>query len=426
MFRVFLKLKTKEEYRRILSNFASLFVLRFANYLLPLITFPYLVRVLGVEKFGLISLAQALIVYFQLITDYGFNLTATREISIYRDDNRKVSEIFSSVLLIKIILMIISFLAMVIVVFAIPKFRSDSIVYYLTFGVIIGQVLFPVWFFQGMEQMRFITYLNLVAKFLFTFLVFIVVRKPSDYVCVPLLNALGSVVSGVLSLLVVFKKFGVSFSFPPMERIKRDLKEGWHVFLSTIGVNFYRNMNTVILGIVAENTAVGYFSISYKLLAAIQSLQGPIGQALFPYISSKLKSNSNKEVLLYVKRTIAKYAIMAYGALLAIAVLFSKQLIALVAGNLVPRSFSDFLIMSPVILIGGLNYVLGILGLVASKHDKYFTIGTTFSGLINICLATILSVKLKDLGTSVSLLVSESALLLYIVAMIQRITKEKS
>ena len=155
MFSIIKKLLNKAEYKKILENIASLTGLQFASYILPLITLPYLTYVLGPDKFGLTQYAISLITYFQMFTDYGFNLSATRELAIVREDKKKVSEIFNTVMFIKIILTVLSFLIILAIVSLVPKFNNDADVYLLTFGIVIGYVLFPTWLFQGMEYMKY-------------------------------------------------------------------------------------------------------------------------------------------------------------------------------------------------------------------------------------------------------------------------------
>src|SRR5215212_3965177 len=167
--------------RRLRENMVSLFVLQGVNYLLPLITLPYLVRVLGPEGFGLVAFAQAFLQYFVVLTDYGFNLTATREIAVNRDDAREVSKIFSTVMLIKLGLMLLSLIVVSAVVFTVPRFHEDWPVYFVTFPLVVGQTLFPVWFFQGMERMKYITGVNVFSRVVAVVCIFAVVRDQSDF-----------------------------------------------------------------------------------------------------------------------------------------------------------------------------------------------------------------------------------------------------
>ena len=179
MFKNYLKAK---ENRTIASNYVSLLVLQAANYILPLLVLPYLVRVLGTDKFGLIMLAQSLTIFFNVFVDYGFNLSGTREVSLARDDKKKLSEIFSAIFVIKAFLLLIAFSIFYFIISVFTRFSVDISVYLYSFGLVIGQALFPVWFFQGIEKMKFVTLINILAKSIFTALVFILITKEQDYI----------------------------------------------------------------------------------------------------------------------------------------------------------------------------------------------------------------------------------------------------
>ena len=289
--------------KRLAENFLSLSGLQAVNYLLPLITLPYLVRVLGPEKFGLIVFAQSFIEYFIILTDYGFNLSATREISIHRNNKEKVCEIFSSVMTVKFLLGTLSFIILALILIFIPKFRNDQLIYLFTFGMVLGNILFPVWFFQGMERMKYITILNIIAKGIFTVCIFIFIRKMADYLYVPLINSTGFLVAGGLSLRIVSKDFGIKFMLPSFKAIKHQLKEGWHIFISTVAISLYTTSNTFILGLFTNNTIVGYYAAAEKIIKAVQGLLSPISQTVYPHIS-KLASESKEKALNFIRKLV--------------------------------------------------------------------------------------------------------------------------
>jgi polysaccharide transporter, PST family len=324
------KLKSKNN-KQLLSNFISLFTLQGLNYILPLITVPYLIRVLGVETFGLLAFATAFVMYFQVITNYGFQLTATREISIHRDNRKKVIEIFSSVMIIKSLLLIFSFILLSILVFSIDSLRNEFLVYFLTFGTVIGQVLFPVWFFQGMEKMKYITYLNIVSKSIFTAAIFIFVHDQSDYLLVPLFTSVGFIVAGVLSLRVVKIEFNVEFRFQSIQTIKNYLVDGWHIFAGNAYTSVYLTANVLILGIFTNNTIVGYYSIAEKIAAAFSGLFIPLNQALYPYLTN-IYSHSIKKFKNLVYKIMLTFFILSFIITIS-AYFFKENIIYIISGE---------------------------------------------------------------------------------------------
>jgi PST family polysaccharide transporter len=394
-----------EDKKRLLSNFFSLSVLQGANYILPLITFPYLVRVLGVEYFGLLAFASATIAYFNILTDYGFNLTATREISIHRANKEKIIEIFSSVMTIKIILMFVSFLLLTILVFSFERFSKDWLIYFLTFGTIIGQVLFPVWFFQGMEKMKYITYLNILSKSIFTVAIFVFVHKASDFYVVPILNSFGFIIAGVWSLFIIKRDFGIKFIFQRLDVLKYHLKDGWHVFISQLNISLFSSSNIIILGIFTNNVAVGYYSVAEKIMRALAMMQAPITGAIFPHISNLIKNNKAKAVSELKK--IIKIGTIAYIILFLIVIIFTKEIILLLFSSKALNSVIILKIIAIVPLTIFLNNIFGTQIMLNTGKSKQFSKVLFIGAIINIILCSILSYYFSYIGTAISLLIVE-------------------
>ena len=325
------KIFQSNDNKRLFTNFLSLSVLQGTNLLLPLVTFPYLVRVLGIEKFGLISFALATVSYFEILAEYGFDLSATRQISINRSNLDKVTSIYSSVLSLKAMLSVVSFLLLTILVFSFHKFSDFFLIYYFTFGRVIGKSLFPVWFFQGMEKMKITTTLDILTKAVFTVAIFVFVKEEKDFLLVPIFNSLGFLSAGLLAIIQIKSRFGVSFKIQSIETLREHLKDGWHIFVSRIYVNIYTTTNIFLLGLMTNNIIVGYYSVAVKIVDAVASLMYPANNALYPYMSKLFHDNVEKFYQL-VKRMSWFYFAVAF-SLFAGAAFFGRWAVTFVNGS---------------------------------------------------------------------------------------------
>ena len=277
--------------------------------------------------------------------------------------------------------------------------------YYLTFGMVLGQVLFPVWFFQGMERMKYITFLNVLAKLIFTVAIFIFVKKTSDYLYVPLLNSLGFIVAGILALWIVFKDFGVFFRIPNFEDLKYHLKEGWYIFISTVAISLYTVSNTFILGLFTNNVIVGYYSAAEKLIKAVQGILGPISQSVYPYVS-KLINESKETGISFIKKL--TFIIGSSSFVLSLIIfLFADFIVKIILGNQYLESIIVLRILAFLPFIIGLSNIFGIQTMLALNYKKAFSNILVSASAINIILAFILVPLYKHIGISFSVLISE-------------------
>lgn len=271
--------------RTIAGNYVSLLFIQAANILLPLLLLPYLVRTLGTEKYGLILLAQAFCTILYVFVEFGFNLSATRRISLAKDNAVKKAAIFSAVMGVKFILVIIVAIVYTAIIFIFPRFQLEWEVYALSYGVIIGQALFPDWFFQGIEKMQFIAILNVLAKVIFTALIFFFVISVQDYTLVPLYTSIGYIIAGFISFVISLKY--VKIKKPSKVLMKELMIESKSIFVSNIAARLFNSANIFIVGIVAGDSIAGIYGSFEKIFIASKSFFGPLMQAIFPWLSKQ-------------------------------------------------------------------------------------------------------------------------------------------
>ncbi|MDD2781654.1 flippase [Sulfuricurvum sp.] len=401
-------LTNSESKKRFISNLFALASLQGVNYILPLLTLPYLVRVLGPEYFGLLAFATATIIYFGLITDYGFNLTATRQISIHRHNKDKIIEIFSSVMTIKVLLMTFSLIVMSIIVFSFDKFSQHWEIYFLTFGTVIGQTLFPVWFFQGMERMKYSTYLNILSKSIFTIAIFAFVHNQNDYYLVPILTSIGFIIAGIWSLTLIKKDFDISFKIQSVESIKFYFMDGWHIFLTTFQSNILSSSGVFILGLFYSNTVVGYYAAVDKLLRAIAGIFAPITQAFFPLISAKLSHSKKEGQKLLLK--VASYVMVMVVIAMSLMYLFADDIIYIVLGEEFVSYSYILKVLSIYFFFGMINNFTGIQYLTSIGKSKYYLKSFAISSLIAVTLYFTLTPLFAIYGILIGMITSEIAL----------------
>ena len=280
----------------LIENFLSLSFLQVANYVFPLITLPYLARVIGVDKFGEIAFASAIIVYFQTIVDWGFNYTATRDIAKNKNDRRIVSDIFCTVMVAKFLLLLGCSLIFAICIYSIPYLFERRLLLCITFMYLPGHILFPDWFFQAIEKMKYITLLNVFSKFIFTVLVFLVIKDEEDYIYQPLLYTLGFFVNGGVSLWFIFRKFNIQFKKPSLLNILDKIKNSKDMFISLLLPNFYNNFSVILLSVFCGNSATGIYSSGKKFIDLSDQSMQVLSRTFFPFLARRIDKH-----YLYVK-----------------------------------------------------------------------------------------------------------------------------
>lgn len=390
---------TKNKRRVFLENFFSLSVLQLVTNVLPIITIPYLTRTLGLEGFGIYVFIQALITFLDILVSYNFRVSATDEIAKNSDNPVVVSRIFCTVIFTKLCLLVGTIFLLFIGIIFVPAFSNNSHLIFLGLPLLLGNLLFPVWLFQGLQNMKIIAIVHLVSKSFFIVMIFLFVKDSSDIGTAIFLYASGALIAGFLSLSVAIRKFDLKFHPPNFKGITNQLRKGRNMFFSQLMVSFYTTINIIVLGLFHPGAIVAAYALGDRVYRIIGSLSAPFNRAIFPFLSAKYNDNKTNYLLITRKSYIALFL---FFSVLGIAVYFLAHWIVLVlAGDDIQQNNTETVLKIlafaiPFFVVGASSTFHLVTQEKSSLHLKIMF----FSAVVNVILIFPVSFLYKALGVA--------------------------
>lgn len=394
--------------KTILENFSYITLLQIFVLISPLITYPYLIRTIGKELYGYILTAQIIASYATIIIRFGFDSVSSRHISINRDSKEKLQQTLSSILFVRTLLWLICLIFYCAVILIVPPYREHLLMFVLSYGMTFQILLFPQFFFQGIEKMKFITIVNVLIQLIFITLTFIVIKEKNDYIFVPVLYSIGYLVGGVVSLIIINNKYKIKFTRPSIENIKYHIKDASPLFLTDAVCTIKDKLNYILLGICVNMGDVTIYDFGAKLTnLAIQPLQ-IINTVIFPKMA---REKNNRQFYLFGAISISTIIV-----LIICLNLFLPYIVNIFLGPNIDLAPLRLFLLAPLFLGAG-SYIASNL-IVARGYVRYmlYSIAVTTTAYLLLIVLLMLLGKLNNVMSFIGLTV-----IAYLVEMLYRL-----
>ena len=361
---------------KLLSNTIYLYILTIVKMIFPLVTLPYLTRILSVETYGSVAYVKSYMSYVQLVLDFGFLLSATKNIAVAKGkDDTRIEYIVGDTLAEKVILL---FAAAVVTLFAsisIPILYANQTFLWLYFLAIAITILIPDFLYRGIERMECVTIPYTAAKIIAIILTLILIKDDSDLLLIPVFEIVSNAVAVLISFLLL-KKLDIRIRFSNIKIWLRDLKESAVYFISNFATTVFGALTTIIVGILLNETDVAYWSVCMQIVSAAKSLYAPISNSIYPYMVT------NRDLKLVAKIRNLMTIPMVIGSVIVI--FFGKQIMLIIGGENYGYAGYILKLLLPVIVASFYSMLYGwpVLGAIGKVQQT--TISTIVAAVIQV------------------------------------------
>lgn len=393
-----------QDTQSIKKNFAYKSVLTLSTYVMSFITFPYVSRVLGVERIGLVNFVDNTVNYFLLFATLGVNLLGVREIAGAKNDMDRQSKIFSNILGINLLFTILILAVYIVAIFLIPRFQQLSELFFIGTAKILFTTFLVEWFFTGIENFKYITIRSLLVKLLYVLAVFIFIKTSDDYKLYFILTVGVVVVNATINMLYV-RKF-VSISFADLFMVKY-IKQNMVLGIYTIMTSMYITFNVMFLGLVSNDTEVGYYTTAFKLYSVVLGFFTAFTNVMLPRMSFLLANGEKDRFNELISKSFSVMSTFIVPLILC-SIIMAPQIIYVLSGPGYEGAILPMRIIMPAALFVGIAQVLAVQVIMPLRRDKVLLlasfVGAIVSLIINICVVS----QLRSVGSAIVLLSAET------------------
>lgn len=380
-----------------------LYGMNIAKLVFPLLTLPYLTRVLSVQSYATVAYTKSVMSYMQILVDFGFLLSGTKDIVQAYQNNTPLGKVTFEILLARIMLSIVAFSALLVMIFFIPILNRNKLFSFLAFIPVVLSVFLFDYLFRGIEKMHVIAVRFMVMRGISTLFTFIVIKDDSNILLIPLLDIAGSL-AAIVFILKELKLLGLTAEHIKLISAFKKLKTSAVYFMSNMATTAFGALNTILIGIFLQDKKIAYWSVSMQLIGAVQALYTPITEGVYPEMIKSKSADLIKKILLIFMPIVLAGSVFSF--------INADYILALAAGKHYTAASTVFRYLIPVLIFSFPAMLLGWPALGAINKEKQVTQSTVWTAIFQVTGIAILATTGHFNLVSVAVLRSLTELLL--------------
>lgn len=385
-------------------------ILTMSAFIFPLITFPYVSRILLPVGTGKVSFATSLISYFNMFAQLGIPTYGIRACATVRDDRDKLTRTAHELLFINIIFSIIAYIFLAGALIFVPRLQEDRSLFIIVSATIILNAIGMEWIYKALEQYSYITKRSILFKFIALVFMFLLIHKQEDYVIYGGITIFAASASNILNFINIHKY--IDMKWVGGYDLKRHMKPVAVFFAMACATTIYTHMDTVMLGFMATDADVGYYNAAVKIKQILVSLVTSLGAVLLPRASYYIEHGQTDQFE-YISKKALNFVFLAAVPMMVYFIIFAKQGIFFLSGNAYEGSIVPMQIIMPTLLFIGLTNILGIQMLVPLGKEKVVLWSEIVGAIVNLIVNALLIPRFLSTGAAIGTIMAEFSVLVF-------------